>query len=236
MAAENGTSSNVLAGVRELSMVTNTYAGYFTSGGAAYDLLLPWQADKIEIFNYTKYATNSQNLSAVWFRDMPSADSLIVARGTTTLTSTLEATNGVTVLNTASAFADEHVTITGITTATPGVVTAAAHGLVADDRVMITKLTGNIGDELNNMEFVVQNVTTNTFELYDHFGNAVTVASTYSGSGGQINKMKQLDGVVNSQPVYKLTLGTAVVGNDSDVMYFCAYKFNSYFNLGDIGA
>ena len=71
MAAEIGTSSNLDAGVRELSLVTNTYAGHFESAGVAYDLVLPWAPDKLEIFNYTKYETDSQTLQTVWFRDMP---------------------------------------------------------------------------------------------------------------------------------------------------------------------
>lgn len=234
MTATAGNSSNLLAGTRELSLVTNTYAGYFESDGGAYDLVLPWQADKLEIWNYTKFGTNDENLHSVWFRDMPAGDAMILARGTTTLTSTLETTNGVTINNTDAGFTDEHVTITGITTATPGVVTAASHGLVANDRVMITKLTGAIGDELNNRQFVVQNPTTNTFELYDPYGNPITVAATYSASGGQINKMVQEADTQNSPAVYRLTLGTAVVGNDGDIMYFVASRFNSYYNLGDI--
>ena len=234
MTAVFGNSSNLQAGTRELSMVTNTYAGYFISAGVAYNLVLPWQADKLEIYNFTKWGTNDQNLSAVWFRDFPAGYALISRRGTTTLTSTLETPNGVTVNNTASGFTDEHVTITGITTATPGVVTAAALGLVANDRLYITKLTGNIGKELNNREYVAQNVTTNTFELYDIQGNPITVVSTYAASGGQVNKEVQNAGIQNSQPVYRLTLGSAVIGNDNDVMYFVATKFNSYYNLGDI--
>lgn len=234
MAAEIGTSANLKTGIRELSFQTSTYAGHFISDGGAYDLLLPFEADKLEIWNYTKFGTNSETLSSVWFRDMPAGDALLVTRGTTDLSSTLEGTNGITVNNTAAGFADEHVTITGLTTATPGVVTAASHGLSDGDRLYITKLTGDIGLELNNKQYVAQNVTTNTLELYDIYGNAVTVAATYSASGGQINKMEARAGIVNSPAVYRLTIGTASIGNDSDVMYFVATKFNSYYDLGDI--
>lgn len=236
MVAEVGDSNNLRAGLRELGMVTNTYAGYFESDGGAYDLVLPWQADKLEIFNYTKWATDSENINSVWFRDFPSGDALILNRGTSTIESTLETTNGVTVNNSASEFTDEHVTITALSTAQPGVVTAASHGLLNNDRLFITKLSGDIGDELNNRQYVAKNVTTNTFELYDVHGNAVNVAATYSASGGQVNKVVASDNASTqmSQPVYRLTLGTAVVGNDGDVMYFVASKFNSYYNLGDI--
>lgn len=236
MAAEIASTANLLTGIREDSLVTSTYAGHFISAGVAYDLVLPFEADKLEIFNYTKYATNSQTQQSVWFRDMPDAEALIINRGTTDLTSTLEPTNGVTVLNTAAGFADEHVTITGITTATPGVVSATAHGLSNGDRLYITKLTGDIGLEMNNKEYVAQAVSANALSLYDVHGNAVTVAATYSGSGGQINKVKASAGIVNAPASWKLTLGTAIIGNDSDVMYFVATKFNSYYDLGDISA
>lgn len=234
MAAILGTSTNLLTGTRAFSEVTNTYAGYFESDSNAYNLTLPWQADKLEIFNYTLFGTNDKTLQSVWFRDFPAGDALITTRGTTTLSTTLETTNGVTINNTASAFTDEHVTITGVTTATPGVVTAASHGLSNNDRFFITKMDDAIGDELNNRQYVAQNVATNTLEMFDVHGNAITVAGSYSASGGQINKIFAEGDTENSLPIYQLTLGTAVVGEDSSIMYFVAYKYNTYYNLGDI--
>ena len=232
MTAPLATATNIFTGTRELSNVTNTYAGYFISDGAAYNLVLPWVADKIEWFNYTKYGTNSQNLSGVWFRDFPAGDALIVARGTTDLSSTLETTNGVTDASTAGGFTDQHVTITGITTATPAVVTAASHGLVYGDRVVITKVVGTIGPEVNNQTFVVDVLSSSTFGLYDVYGLPITTVGSYT-SGGQLTKTGPELGIVDNPPSYIYTLGTAVVGNDNDVIYFVAYKFNSYWNLGD---
>ncbi len=232
MTAPIGTSANIYTGLRELGQVTNTYAGYFQSDANAYNLVLPWQADKIEWFNYTKYATNDKNLQGVWFRDFPAGDALIVARGTTTLTSTLEATNGVTNASTAGGFTNQHVTITGISTATPAVVTAAGHGLVDNDRVVITKVIGTIAAEVNNQTFVVDVLSSSTFALYDTFGLPITTIGSYSSSG-QLTKTGPELGVVNNPPSYIYTLGTAIVGDDNDIIYFVAYKFNAYFNLGD---
>lgn len=232
MTAPIGTAANVYTGLRELSQVTNTYAGYFQSSGAAYNLVLPWVADKIEWFNYTKFATDSNNLQGVWFRDFPAGDALIVARGTTTLTSTLEATNGVTNASTAGGFVNQHVTITGITTATPGVVTAAGHGLVDGDRIIITKVVGTMAAEVNYKTFVVDVLSSSTFALYDVYGLPITIVGAYT-SGGQLTKTGPELGVVDVPPSYIYTLGTAVVGNDNDKIYFVAYKFNAYFNLGD---
>jgi hypothetical protein len=235
MTAPIGTSSNVQTGTVTVSQVTNTYGGYLQSAGVAYDLILPWQADKFEWFNYTKYATNANNLSGVWFRDFPAGDALIIARGTTTLTSTLETTNGVTIDNLAGGFTDQHRVITGITTATPGVVTTSvAHGLVDGDRVVITKLLGAIGQALNNQTYMVDVLSATTFALYDIYGVPVPVLATYSASGGQITRSGENFNVIDNPVTYRLLLGSAVMGADNDVIYFQATKFNAYFNLGDV--
>lgn len=234
MTAPIGTSSNIYTGLREDSQVTNTYAGYLQSGGAAYNLVLPWQADKFEWYNYTKFGTNSQNLQGVWFRDFPAGDALIINRGTTTLTSTLETTNGVTIANTSGGFTNEHKTITGITTATPAVVTtSAAHGLSDGDRVVITKVIGTMAAEINNNTYVVDVLSSTTFALYDTYGIPITTVGAYTSSG-QITIAGPSLGIQNAAPSYILTLGSAVMGNDNDVIYFVAYKFNAYFNLGDV--
>ncbi len=233
MTAPLGNSTNIYTGLRELGQVTNTYGGYLQSAGAAYNLVLPWQADKFEWYNYTKFATNDTNLSGVWFRDFPAGDALITRRGTTDLTSTLEATNGITVANTAGGFVNQHVTITGITTATPGVVTAASHGLADGDRVVITKVIGTIAAEVNNQTFVVDVLSANTFALYDVYGLPITTVGAYT-SGGQLTKTGPSLGIVDVPVSYILTLGSAVMGADNDVIYFQATKFNAYFNLGDV--
>lgn len=234
MTAPIGNSSNVFSGTVQLGQVTNTYAGYLQSAGVAYELILPWQADKLEWYNYTKFATNSNNIQGVWFRDMPAGDSLIIARGTTTLTSTLETTNGVTIDNLPGGFTDQHRTITGITTATPGVVTTSAdHGLSDGDRVVITKVAGNVGQQLNGNTYMVDVLSSTTFALYDIYGVPVAVAGTYT-SGGQITRSGLNFNTIDVPPTYRLLLGSAVMGADNDVIYFVASKFNAYYNLGDV--
>lgn len=248
MTAPIGTATNVYSGLRELSQVTNTYAGYLISAGSAYSLVLPWQADKLEWYNYTKFGTDTQNIQGVWYRDMPAGDSLIIRRGTTNLTSTLEATNGVTIANTSGGFANEHLVITGISTATPGVVTTFTNHYLSDfDRVVLTQIIGTAGPALNNNTYVVRALTATTFALYDIYGLPVPVTGAYS-SGGQVTKIAPALGQVSSQsnypvpqnaiqdyPVqYRLTLGTAIMGSASDVIYFSAYKYNAYFNLGQV--
>ena len=247
MTAPIGTDANRFTGLRELGQVTNTYAGYLQSAGVAYNLVTPWQADKLEWYNYTKFATNDNNCQGVWFRDFPAGDALIIARGTTTLTSTLEATNGVTVANLAGGFYDEHLTISGITTATPAVVTTGTHSLSDNDRVVITKVIGTMASEINNKTYVVRVLSSTTFALYDVYGVPITTVGSYTSSG-QVTKVGPLLGdpsqpvspavphraIIDYPPTYRLTLGTAVMGADNDVIYFVATKFNNYVNLGDV--
>lgn len=233
MTAPIATATNIYTGLRELGQVTNTYGGYLQSAGASYNLQLPWQADKFEWYRYTTFGTNDKNLQGVWFRDMPAGDDLIISRGTTDLSSILETTNGVTIANTAGGFTNEHVTITDISTATPAVVTAAGHGLVDGDRVVITKVIGSIAAKVNNQTFVVDVLSSSTFALYDVYGLPITTVGTYTSSG-QLTKTGPSLGVVDAPVLYYLTLGTAIMGTDNDVIYFQATKFNAYFNIGDV--
>lgn len=233
MTAPIGTAQNVYTGTRELGQVTNTYGGYLQSAGVAYNLVLPWQPDKLEWYNYTKFGTNTNNVQGVWFRDMPAGDSLIINRATTTLTSTQETTNGVTIATLPGGFQDEHRVITGIANGAATVVTSTAHGLSNNQRVVITKVIGTIGQQLNGNTYVVQVLSANTFQLYSIHGLPIVSTGTYTSSGQATITGPDL-GIVDSAPTYRLLLGTAVMGADNDIIYFQATKFNAYFNLGDV--
>lgn len=248
MTAPIGTAANRFTGLREFSNVTNSYGGYITSGGDAYNLTLPFFPDKFEWFNYTKYGTNTNNIQGVWYRDFPAGDALIIARGTTTLTSTLETTNGITNASTTGGFTDEHLVITAITTATPGVVTTSAnHNLSNYDRVVLTKIIGTAAAQLNNNVYVVQVLSATTFALYDVYGIPITVVGAYSSSG-QVTKVSPALGdvtqptspsypksaIIDYPPTVILTLGSAIMGSASDVIYFSAWQFNNYVNIGTV--
>lgn len=248
MTAPLGNTANRFTGIREFGEVTNSYGGYLQSGGVAYNLTLPFFPDKFEWFNYTKFATNSNNIQGVWYRDFPSGDALIIARGTTTLTSTLETTNGITDASTAGGFYNKHLVISGITTATPAVVTTTTnHNLSDNDRVMITKVIGTMASQINNHEYVVRVLSATTFSLYDTFGVPITTVGSYTSSG-QVTKIGPLLGnpsepvspvvphraIIDYPPTAILTLGSAIMGADNDVIYFTAWKFNAYVNRGDV--
>ncbi len=74
-------------------------------------------------------------------------------------------------------------TITGATAANPVVITSAGHGLSNGDEVYIAGVVGMT--ELNGRNFIIQNVTANTFELLDLNSAAVdgTGYTAYSSGG-----------------------------------------------------
>jgi len=247
MTAPLGTFANRFTGIREFGQVTNTYGGYLQSAGATpYNLALPFYPDKFEWYNYTGYATDSTNISGVWFRDFPEGDALIVSVGTTDLSSTKETTNGVTDASTAGGFTDQHLVITDITdSGSPRVVTTStAHNLSDGDRVVITKVIGPMATIINNFTYVVKVVDSDEFSLYDIYGLPAVITGAYT-SGGQVTKMNPALGDVNEPvvaayphqavidypPTVILTLGTAIMGADNDVIYFQATKFNNYVTL-----
>jgi hypothetical protein len=248
MTAPIGNTANRFTGIREFSQVTNSYGGYLQSAGVAYNLTLPFFPDKFEWYNYTKFGTNTNNISGVWFRDFPAGDALITTRGTTTLTSTLETTNGITDATVPGGFYDEHLVISGITTATPAVVTTTTnHNLSDYDRVVLTKIVGTIAPQLNNYTWVVRVLSATTFALYDTFGIPITTVGTYT-SGGQVTKVSPQLGdplqpvspayphsaIIDYPPLVQLNLGTAIMGADNDIIYFTAWQFNNYVNRGDV--
>ncbi len=213
------------------------------SAGAAYNITIPFQADTIEWWNYTKYATNANNLSGIWFDGMPGGDALIVSRGTTDLSSVLETTNGVTELPDGSGFASTNVTPTAINLTT-SVVTVAANTFTEGQFVRglnfratpVAIATGCYG--LNNRVFQIGAVTSTTFELLEPYTTVkadLTAETAFVNNGvARFNLIGQSLGTVNPAPVYRYTLGTAVMGADNDVIYIRAMKANQVTALGDV--
>ena len=70
-------------------------------------------------------------------------------------------------------FTDRQLIPTAITPTKPVVVTSVGHGLSDDQRVRATRFVVNPTsvatgmEQLNNRDFVVQHLTTDTFELFD---------------------------------------------------------------------
>ena len=217
------------------------------SAGAAYDITLPFEADSIEWWNNTKFATNSNNLSGIWFPGLtdPVGGALIISRGTTDLSSVLETTNGVTELSDGSGFAATQHTPTAID-GTTGVVTTAAHGLSTGQFLRATNFratpvalaTGMYA--LNNQLWQIVVLSSTTFQLFYPQTN-MTIPFDPAGQTAFVNNgIAQFNLVgtsLNTQnpaPVYQYTLGTAVMGANDDIIFVRAMKANSYTNLGDV--
>ncbi len=220
---------------------TNVAIYKITSAGAAYTLTLPFNPDCIEWYNYTKFGTDTNNIQGTWFNGFPAGDTIEITRGTTTLTSTLETTNGVTISNLpTSAFGFSTTQLpapSAITPASPVVVTSASHGLVngqwvqASDFISSPTASATGMYQLNNRQFKVGNVTTNTFALYDKDGVAIdgTTYTAFVNTGvAKFNLIGTDLGTVNPAPTYRAVLGSAVMGAASDVIYVKATKANAY--------
>lgn len=224
-----------------------SYAGTFISGGAAYNLVIPFEPHMLKLYNYTKAGTAGEPVHSVWFNGMPAGDGIvqqvIADNGATGNTNTiLETTNGFTEANVAAGVDAYRATITGATQASPVVITATAHGFGSAGDVLRARITKVIGmTELNDNEYQITIVDANSFSLQDpHTGDAIdgTGFTAYSSSGqaNLITRTTDNSKAVETDPIqYRITLGTAVVGNDSDVYYFEAYRYNKYEDLGDIG-
>jgi hypothetical protein len=88
--------------------------------------------------------------------------------------------------------------ITGATAANPVVITATSHGYSNGDRVYITGVTGMT--EINNREFTVANVTTNTFELSGVDGSGFSAFV----SGGTVGKIVEVTTTYSVDDIFEI--------------------------------
>jgi hypothetical protein len=104
-------------------------------------------------------------------------------------------------------------TITAITKANPGVVTSASHGFSNGDEVYVDSIGGMT--ELNGRNYLVANVTTNTFTLQDLFGNNIDTTSftTYT-SGGTATEIYEI-----ATPYAEADLFDLRFAQSADTMY-----------------
>jgi len=228
---------------------TMTYGASFISDGAAFTFTIPFQADRVFVYNYTKFATTSATPMSVWYRGMPAGDALqqlvIVDSGATgNKNLVLETTNGFTVADTAGGATAYRAAISGVTAANPVVVTTgAAHGLATGDIIRITNL-GNAGavdygmDQLNNNRYAITVLTSTTFSLQDPVSGDNVNGTAYTAyiTGGKVNLETRVNATqfAFAPVIYKLTFGSAVMGSDNDQFYFEAIKFGEYEDIGDI--
>lgn len=103
--------------------------------------------------------------------------------------------------------------ITAISIASPAVITSAGHGYADGEEIFISGIIGPTG--LNGRNFVVRNVTTNTFRLEDLNGVAVSTSGmpAYSG-GGSARRVYEVASPYTADELRRL-----VFAQENDVMY-----------------
>jgi len=99
-------------------------------------------------------------------------------------------------------------TITAITKANPAVVTSSSHGYSNGDRIVISGVVGMT--EVNNVEFTVAGVTTNTFQLSGVNSSAYT---TYT-SGGTAGKIVEIATTYSVTEIFEINHAQS-----ADVLY-----------------
>ena len=105
-------------------------------------------------------------------------------------------------------------TITGATQADPGVITVSGHGYSNGDEIYLDSVGGMT--ELNGRNYLIANVTTNTFTLQDLFGNDIdTTGFTAYTSGGSVDKLYEEATPYALADVFDLRFAQS-----ADVMYF----------------
>jgi hypothetical protein len=170
------------------------------------------------------------------------------------------ATNGITVADTSGGVASGRSLISAVTQADPCVITTTAvHGYQTNQIVRITDLGSDMPtdrgmDQLNNNRYKITVLSTTTFSLKDPVTGEDIDSSAYTAwvSGGRVelethvlklNNPEQspydvtpyVPNAFQYDPVeYKLTAGTSVMGDDSDVFLMEVYKWGNFVDLGDL--
>jgi len=234
---------------------TCTYGATFEYDGAgAYTFTLPWQADKVQVWNYTSFADTGAEPISTWFRGMPAGDAMqvqrIIADGGSAPNLLLETTDGFTEANTSGGVTAYRTLISGVTQASPCVVTTTtAHGYSTDQLIRISDL-GAVGanatargmDSLNNNRYRITVINSTSFSLQDPISGDDIDSTAYTAwvSGGRVVLETRVIGDPSAYAylpvVYKLTFGTAIFGgaSDGDQMYFTAEKLGEWTDLGDL--
>lgn len=227
--------------------------GYFTSAGTAVTIPLGFIPDVFKITNYTVLlnagGTHQPAVgNAEWIHNIsPDASAIIDTYTAGAPVRTVTATNGITPVSLGGDWQNTIYTITAISSANPAVVQVTsvtptnARTLVNGMTFTISGVQGMVG--INTQRFIVSGLSGTSFNLYDTFGNPVSGAQfgTYV-SGGQMDVISYpptapILNPTNGQVItpgfpaglqydigYQgVTLGTAVVGLTSDIIFWEAF-------------
>lgn len=122
-------------------------------------------------------------------------------------------------------------TISGFTNASPGVISVddtSTFGFAAGDTIKVTEVADDLtGTNSLNNNFTIASITATTITTTTN-----TTATGYSVyvSGGKVTRVSDTNGVavaLENLAIQGITLGTGVVGTNTDVMTLVAFGSNS---------
>lgn len=235
----------------------------FISASTAHTFQFNFQPDKVTFYNLTQWAASAGNLPvSVWFRDQTTTahafqqQVIIDSGGTGDANFVDTATNGFTVADTSGGPESSYATISNITQADPCVITHSAYTFQDNQIIRITDLGSDMPtargmDQLNNNRYQIVVLTSTTFSLKDPVTGLPVDSTNFTAyvSGGRITLESHVITLNNPQltpssytpnpfvydPInYRLTAGTAVMGDDGDVFSIEVIKYGQVTDLGDL--
>jgi len=198
------------------------------SGGAAYNLDIGFEPTEVVVWNATKWASDGTKVLFYWHKGMAAASALSEIADDTGINRAIEATNGFTLYDTSAVTANYQV-LSGITKANPGVVTVpSTTGWEEGDAIRFQNLVEMV--ELNNTAkpiYIKEIINGTTFSISD--------TSAYTAETSITAQVYNLSKAVTAAGFKGMTLGTTVMGANSDVLYITAKLDSMYKDLGDVG-
>lgn len=207
----------------------------FESGGASYTLPdIGFEPTTIQVWNYTKWATDGTKVMFYWHKGMTDAYALSEVADDTAINRAIETANGFTVLNTSS-FSTGNQTVSGVTAAMPPVVTVGStSGWTTGDKVRFHDIGGMV--QLNENQYQMTVINSTTFSLQDKSGDDIDATAYTAFAAGTVNNIAHnLEIDTTDSGSYRVTLGSAINVTDGDIMYVECRQADQYTNLGDIG-
>lgn len=204
-----------------------------TSAGAAYDLEIGFEPDMVVVYNKTKWATEGEVVKSFHYKGDAAASSYNEITTAAGITRSISVANGFTVVASATAGRVKSA-VSAFTKASPGVGTVASTvGFTTGDTVKLHGVAGMT--ELNGETYEIVVINATTFSLVDpSTGVAIDTTNFAAYVAGTNDFLVNLSDVTENDGCYCVTLGTDVVGVDSDELVVEAIQGSTFTNKGDI--
>jgi hypothetical protein len=204
-----------------------------TSAGAAYDLEIGFEPDMVVVYNKTKWATDATVVKSFHFKGDAAASALNEITDDGGVNRAIIAANGFTVVASSTAGRVKSA-VSAFTKASPGVGTVASTvGFVTGDTVKLHGVAGM--KELNGETYEIVVINATTFSLVDPAtGVAIDTTDFAAYVAGTNDFLVNLSDVTEDTGCYCVTLGTGVIGVDSDELIVEAIQGSTFTNKGDI--